>query len=567
MDLHGLVTQIQALALSLTEQVRNLSAEDQEAFSPTLQQLSTLLTSTQNLQPDNTFNEAGEYLKIIFENIKDYSIFTLDLNNRITYWNTGAERMFGFAEAEALGQSGEIIFTPEDRKKGEPEKEIRQTLETGRALDERWHLRKDGSRFFASGMMQIMTDEIGQRRGFVKIARDVTERRLAQISEREQRTLAEALREIAITLSSTLDLDNVLEHILITVEQVVPHDTANILLLEGNVIAHVRTRGYSQYALDALEKKLNQDRLLIDEIPLFDRIIESGVPFLIEDTRLVPEWRGVPLITATRSYIGAPIIAENRALGLLNLTSRRSHFFTTKHSNILQAFASQAAVAIRNAQLYLQTQELTALKERQQFARDLHDAVTQTLFTASMLSEALSQEHENQPDMLAENLALLHRLTRGALAEMRTLLFQLRPENLLNTPLKVLLRQLVDAVYSRKNIVFSVNVTGEPKLPPEVHIALYRIAQEAINNIVKHAQAESAWIELQSGESFIKLHIQDNGIGFIPPQSPSGMGLQMIQERAEAINAYLEIKNRPEGGTVLLLIWPAIAKDQTTLNS
>jgi two-component system CheB/CheR fusion protein len=113
-----------------------------------------------------------ERLRMVVENIVEYAVFSMDLQRRITLWNAGAQRFLGFAEQEALGQSGDVIFTPEDRERGAPQEEARTALHEGRAADERMHLRKDGSRFRGSGVMMLMRNAAGEAVGFVKILRD-----------------------------------------------------------------------------------------------------------------------------------------------------------------------------------------------------------------------------------------------------------------------------------------------------------------------------------------------------------------------------------------------------------
>jgi PAS domain S-box-containing protein len=120
--------------------------------------------------------EGEERWRLILENAKDYAIFSLNLDGSVASWNSGAERVFGYPEAEILGQNGRILFTPEDQERREPEKELETALRFGFSRDERWHLRKDGSRFFASGVVRIMEDRAGNRLGFIKICRDITER-------------------------------------------------------------------------------------------------------------------------------------------------------------------------------------------------------------------------------------------------------------------------------------------------------------------------------------------------------------------------------------------------------
>jgi two-component system, chemotaxis family, CheB/CheR fusion protein len=126
-----------------------------------------------------------ELFRFTVESVKDYAILTANPDNRVVSWNPGAARIFGYDEAEIIGQSAAILFTPEDREQGEPEREFRTALVEGRAEDERWHIRKDGSRFWGSGVMTPLLDDQGNLRGFVKVARDMTEQKRLEI-EREE---------------------------------------------------------------------------------------------------------------------------------------------------------------------------------------------------------------------------------------------------------------------------------------------------------------------------------------------------------------------------------------------
>jgi len=140
-----------------------------------------------------------DYLRLLMDNVVDYAIFSLDTEGRITRWNEGAERILGYRSEEDLGNLGELIFTPEDRKRKAPQQEISQAATNGRAEDERWHLRKDGSRFWASGILTALKEEDGTLRGFVKILRDLTAReRLRQIHLAEQERFVEQERQEAV---------------------------------------------------------------------------------------------------------------------------------------------------------------------------------------------------------------------------------------------------------------------------------------------------------------------------------------------------------------------------------
>ena len=148
---------------------------------------------TAEKRAETRYRESEERFRLMVESATDYVIFTTDLENRVTTWNTGAERLLGYAEAEILGQDARIIFTPEDREQGKPEQEREKALAEGRAENERWHVRKDGSRFWGSGLMMTLKDGLEGAPGFIKIFRDMTERR--QIEAEQERLLKEVVAE------------------------------------------------------------------------------------------------------------------------------------------------------------------------------------------------------------------------------------------------------------------------------------------------------------------------------------------------------------------------------------
>jgi PAS domain S-box-containing protein len=138
----------------------------------------TFVDITRRRVAEEAMRASEERLRLLIESVEDYAIITYSLDNRVSTWNIGAERILGYREAEAVGQDGSMIFTPEDRAAGVPAYELTKAMETGRAEDERWHLRKDGSRFYASGVMTPLRDTT--MRGLVKVMRDLTERKRAE---------------------------------------------------------------------------------------------------------------------------------------------------------------------------------------------------------------------------------------------------------------------------------------------------------------------------------------------------------------------------------------------------
>lgn len=343
----------------------------------------------------------------------------------------------------------------------------------------------------------------------VRLAQEIEERKQAEAAEREQRTLAEALRDTIAALNSTLELEEVLDRILDNVGLVVPHDAAAVTLLESGAARVVRERGR------------------------------------------------VDVTARTASRLHAPIRLEGEAIGYLNLSSAQPHFFTKVHADRLDAFADQAAMAIRNAQLYSQAQQLAAMQERERLARELHDAVSQTLWSAGLIADVLPDIWEQDPAQGRARLARLSHLTQGALAEMRTLLLELRPAALEEASLDELLQQLVAAATSRTRATIHLKAEAGCHLPPAVQVALYRIAQEGLNNAVRHAEASEIELSLHCRPAYTSLEIRDNGRGFDPQRPPSGghLGLRIMQERAETAGARLKIISRPGAGCTLNVRW------------
>jgi PAS domain S-box-containing protein len=175
---------------------------------------------------EQALREAEEYLRLMIESVKDFAIFTIDPGGRIVSWNPGAERVFGYPEAEILGRQFDVLFTPEDQAGGVPDREIATAIAKGRASDERWHQRKDGGRFFASGVVTPIFDEEIKLRGFTKIARDITERKQAEEAIREAAVRLKAIVETAVDGIVTIDEQGIVESMNSAAERIFgyPHD-------------------------------------------------------------------------------------------------------------------------------------------------------------------------------------------------------------------------------------------------------------------------------------------------------------------------------------------------------
>jgi signal transduction histidine kinase len=263
--------------------------------------------------------------------------------------------------------------------------------------------------------------------------------------------------------------------------------------------------------------------------------------------------------------LAVPLLIKEDIYGSLTLYYPHPRTFSTEQLELAVTFADQAALAIENARLRTQVERAAVAAERSRLARDLHDAVTQTLFSASLIAEVLPKLWGLNPDEGKRRLEELRQLTRGALAEMRTLLLELRPSRLTEVPLNDLLRQLTEAVSGRARVPIHLEIKGQCTLTPDVQVSLYRIAQEALNNVAKHAQANRAKVRLICQAEQVELLVEDDGRGF--EQSgilPNSLGLSIMRERADSIEAQMEIKSQVGQGTKIMVIWKN--KQQGTQN-
>ncbi|MBI1280505.1 MAG: response regulator [Anaerolineaceae bacterium] len=201
-------------------------------------------------------------------------------------------------------------------------------------------------------------------------------------------------------------------------------------------------------------------------------------------------------------------------------------------------------------------EKLAAAEERQRLARELHDSVSQTLFSSTVMAESALRQWEANPKKAYGLLEQLQQLTTSALAEMRLLLLELRPASLTQVGLATLIEQLAKTFQSRTAIEISTALDDIPTLLPDVQVTLYRTVQEALNNIMKHAQANRVIIRLEWTNRKIVLTITDDGKGFdMSTRKPSSLGMNIMQERAESINAALNVESALGEGTRIQVVW------------
>lgn len=377
----------------------------------------------------------------------------------------------------------------------------------------------------------------------------------------ERRNLElEAVLRVSREVASTLDLESLVNNVLDQLQNVVDYSIGTVVVVEDDEMYVAAYRGPLSRAA-AVGQRYAAAPLLEARGPFaatepwLARDLHAAEDVLLTLQELFGK-RILTLVGNARSWIVTPMRLHGQIVGLLGLGHEEPDQYTASQVNYLEIFAQQAAVAIQNARLYRFARTSAVDEERHRLSRELHDAVTQTLFSANLIAEALPDAWQQSPELGRRGLHDLHQLTRSALAEMRTLLHELRPAALTQKRLADILQPLGDAVMGRAKVDFMFDAVGERKLPPKVQIAFYRIAQEALNNIFKHAAAREVQMSLHSLPDRVELQIVDDGNGFEQKDVPSDrLGLEIMRERAHAIGATLDIRSSPGRGTKVVLRW------------
>jgi nitrate/nitrite-specific signal transduction histidine kinase len=363
-----------------------------------------------------------------------------------------------------------------------------------------------------------------------------------------------ALNAIATAVSGSLDLEEILDHALEKTLEVTGLDAGAAFRLdeESQTLILMAHRGLTETS----SRQITHIPLAVSVAAIAAR---EGYP-VVQPVAEYPDstLREVLEIEDVQQVVGVPFVAKGTMVGALSLGSRSTREFSTEDLSLLAGIGRQVGVAVENARLHQETEQLAVMKERQRLARELHDSVTQSLYSLTLLAEAGRRlAGSGDTERVKTYLARLGETAQQALKEMRLLVYELRPLVLETEGLVGALQQRLDAVEKRAGVQSRLLVEGALDLPPGLEEGLYRIAQEALNNALKHAAASAVTVHICADGEGVRLDVTDNGEGFDPAAASDrgGLGFTSMRERAERLDGILAVRSAPgEGTTVSIAI-------------
>jgi len=386
------------------------------------------------------------------------------------------------------------------------------------------------------------------------------ERLVTELDQRSQEL--EMLLTVSGSVASTLEMRQLLDTVFEALGGVLNYSAIAVMTLSESrdALTVAARRGT---VVDALQELQVIRYSVADLGPIWDRLRQEEpivIPDVGDGTTEAGIFRGLlgdqlrdASGTFFRSLMWVPLVVRGQIIGVLTITNASPSVFGTRETTLALGIARQAAVAIENSRLLERARQAAVLEERQRLSRELHDSVTQALYGISLYAEAAGRALTGgDTEPVATNLREISDTTQEALGEMRLLLFELRPPVLQEFGLAAALRARLQAVEARAGLVTEFDCQDEERLPPDREQELYRLVQEALNNVLKHAHAGRVRVRLGVANGIATLEVADDGIGFEPAlQSAVGFGLRGMRERVERLGGSLRIESSPGAGTCL----------------
>ncbi|MCZ7569873.1 MAG: GAF domain-containing sensor histidine kinase [Ardenticatenaceae bacterium] len=368
--------------------------------------------------------------------------------------------------------------------------------------------------------------------------------------------------EVSQNVTSTLERTPLLNLILEQLEIVAKYDGAAISIVEGKELVVAAYRGViPKEQVVGIRRPLRREDTIWQHLKEREFVLVDNIQ---DDTPLAQAYRRhfeteslSQAFQEPASVLMVALVARERVIGFLGLYRSQPGYYSEHQARLVLTIANQAAAAIENARLYEQAQSLAALEERQRLARELHDSVSQALYGIALGTRTARTLFQRNETGVAEVLDYVASLAAAGMAEIRALIFELRPESLETEGLVAAVTKQAAALQARHRIVVETELPIEPEVPIAVKEVLYRVAQEALHNTVKHAQARCVQLALRQTAEGTVLDVRDDGVGFDPNGSfPGHLGLKSMHERTARLGGTFAIDSAPGKGTSIRVVVP-----------
>jgi signal transduction histidine kinase len=371
-----------------------------------------------------------------------------------------------------------------------------------------------------------------------------------------QRSALESMSETLLAVAAEREVEPMLRRLVRAARELAGARYAALGIPDGEgAFAQFITAGMSDELIAAMGPLPRTHGLL-------GAMLESPESHRTPDIRQDPRFRGwwPRAHPQMRSFLGVPIVARGSVIAAFYVTDKEgADEFSGEDQRLIEMLAAHAAVAIENARLLERSRELSIVEERNRLARELHDAVSQKLFGLVLGAESAGTLLDRDPHAAAEQVARLGELAQEALGELRGLVFELRPASLEDEGLAATLRKQVDVLERVHGRAIEVRIAGSANCAPEAEGEVLRVAQEALNNALRHAEAERIELRMEARDGRLIVTVADDGIGFDPDDRglrARRLGLTSMEERARGLGGTLNVVSQPGEGTTVTLEVP-----------
>lgn len=496
--------------------------------------------STETTPPKNQVGKGTDQFRLLIEGVLDYAIFMLDKEGRVATWNAGAERIKGYKASEIIGKHFSLFYPEESIQSGKPKRELEVAQQEGRFEDEGWRLRKDGSRFWANVIITAIRDETGQLIGYGKVTRDFSERKRheQELAESEQlfRLLVEGVTDYAIFM---MDPQGHITTWNVGAERI-----------KGYKASEIIGRSYSTFFPEE-DVRAGKPQQILETAVREGRVHQEGWRVRKDGSRF---WANA-MLTALRDDSG-------KLVGFSKITHDATQ--RMRQEQALQrevAEKEKAQQKLLHSEKSLRQLSLNLLRtqdeERRRIGRDLHDSIGQYLSALKMNLGLLPVTDPSMGPKTKQELQKCADLLEQCVKEVRTISYLLYPPMLEEMGLKTAIGWYLDGFTKRSGIEIDSEIQPDfSRLSRDTELALFRVLQESLANVIKHSGASKVDIRLARYDETVTLEIRDNGKG-LPPEvllesgnNMLGVGLRGMNERVHQLGGSLNLSSAYPGTLV-----------------